>query len=245
MMDEAIIIQKRVRRRADGTTQALFAVTAMALQTPDGRKLIPHPAGQEAAMFTSMEEAEQAIAQAGFDAMFEGRRLPSARRLADTSTRRALSPTHEPFEALGTLLLKALSDREAAVVANAALALGELGDARAIPALIPHLGDDDPTARKAIAEALGKLGARTLPALEEAYRVATQHPHENNAVHTRLTIVMAYQDMLRSHREALFQVLPPLHTALGDPHWLVRSQAAQAVAQAARLWQDGQWQPAG
>lgn len=141
------------------------------------------------------------------------------------------------------LLLKALSDREAAVVSNAALALGELGeyaDQAIISGLLSHLGDDDPGVRKAIAEALGKIGAPALAAMEDAYQQAARQRAEKNALHTRLTIVTAYLEMFHSHRELLFQIVPRLQTALVDDHWLIRSQAALAAGQAARLWQNGQ-----
>lgn len=63
-------------------------------------------------------------------------------------------------------LVKALGDKGWDVKANAAWALGEIGDASTVPALIDALGDEDEEVRLRAAEALGKIGdASAVPAL--------------------------------------------------------------------------------
>ncbi|MGQ3684302.1 MAG: HEAT repeat domain-containing protein [Candidatus Loosdrechtia sp.] len=62
-------------------------------------------------------------------------------------------------------LIEALKDKDSWVRWNAAVALGEIGDVRAVDALIQAFKDEDSRARERTANALGKIG--TLTTLEK------------------------------------------------------------------------------
>jgi len=66
----------------------------------------------------------------------------------------------------GLILL--LDDRDPAVRREAAIALGRLGDVKARPALMAHLGDSDKFAAWSVREAIRKLGAWDRPSLVAA-----------------------------------------------------------------------------
>jgi epoxyqueuosine reductase len=66
----------------------------------------------------------------------------------------------------GTAMARA---KRSGLLRNAALILGERGDARSLPVLVDRLGDADPVVRASAAWAIGRIGEpSTLPALREA-----------------------------------------------------------------------------
>jgi len=73
----------------------------------------------------------------------------------DKEALKALSSIGKPAV---DLLIVALNDKNADIRKNAAEALGEIKDTRAINPLIASLGDEDTNVRKNAAEALGKIG---------------------------------------------------------------------------------------
>jgi HEAT repeat protein len=74
-------------------------------------------------------------------------------------------------------LIAVLDRREAKLRADAAVALGRLGDPRAIDDLMPVLDDDELPVRRAAAQALEALGWKPKPgAAEAAYRIKL-HEH--------------------------------------------------------------------
>ena len=80
---------------------------------------------------------------------------PKARAMAAHALGEVTSPEDRPRAA--DALIKALDDDRSEVRAEAAAALGELGDARAIPGLIKRLNDGDQATRQCAAIALGTL----------------------------------------------------------------------------------------
>jgi HEAT repeat protein len=69
-----------------------------------------------------------------------------------------------------------VQDPEPVVLVNAAIALGKIGDAAAVPALIDILNNDAPFVQGAAAESLGAI--RDLAALP-ALRRALDHPESD------------------------------------------------------------------
>jgi|GEM_PF-2395427 len=232
-----IPIKKIQKRDAAGELKEYFAVPSVAIATPQGRKLIPNPSGNEANLFESLEEAEEAIRRAGFDFEFEGKKTyilsqPSAGQ----------SPariTSNPLEQSIPILIQQLRDREAAVVANAAFALGSLRAFAALDELADHLGHDDPTVRKNIAEAMAKLGTGALPRLRAAFEKSRSSSHKN-APYIRLTVILSFLEMLELGLGGTLsdQFLPLAVIALEDDSWLVKSQAALVIGRTAQTLEE-------
>ena len=101
---------------------------------------------------------------------------------------------------------------------DAAVALGQIGDADAVEPLIAGLKDDNPSVRRAAAEALGQIGdAAALGPLIAALKSAAV-------------------DVRKTAAEALGQIgdagsLGPLMAALKDASWSVRRAAAESLGQ--------------
>jgi HEAT repeat protein len=223
---------------ATGEPQEKYAVPSVAIATQQGRKLIPNPAGNEASLFDTLEEAEDAIRRAGFDYEFEGKRTYTLSQQPSTKTTSRASG-QSPLEQAVPLLMKHLQDREAAVVSHAAYALGALKAYAALEPLVEILGHDDPTVRKNVAEAMARLGAAALPRLRDAFEQARTSNHKH-APYIRLTVLNAFLEMLEQGIGTALseQFLSLAVSALEDDSWLVRSQAALVVGRTAQAIED-------
>lgn len=236
-----IHIKRQQIRDETGNNREYFAVQAIAINGPEGKKLIPNPSGSEACLFETLEEAEAAVRRAGFDYVFEGKKT----YLMDRPVSRRRPPVQYGPDAITQavpLLIERLRDKESGVVASAAFALGELKDGSAAEPLTEILGHEDPAVRRAAAEAMARLGADAIGPLHAAFE-ATRGQRDKNPTHVRLTVMSAYLEMTHTHRELLGQVLPQVIEALEDESWLVRSQAAQVIGHAAQFFQDDRLPP--
>jgi HEAT repeat protein len=229
-----IHIKKIHKEDPQGNMRELFAVPSVALSTPQGRKLIPNPAGNEANLFSTLEEAEEAIRRAGFDYIYEGKKTYTLSQ-PNQPANSAIANVGHPLDQAVPLLIKHLQDREPSVVANSAFALGALKAYPAMDALTAILGHDDATVRKQTAEALARMGPGAMPALRDAFLEA-QNSKTKNAPYIRLTIMTAFLEMVLSApgMPLVEQILPLAVTALEDDSWLVRAQAALVVGHAAQ-----------
>lgn len=228
-----IHIKKIQTTGANGSAQEAYAVPCVAIATPQGRKLIPNPAGGEAQVFSSLNDAEDAIKRAGFDYIFEGKMtytMGQGKPLGNI----ALNNAGRPLEQAVQSLIHHLRDREPSVVANAAFALGALRAQASLEALSDILGHDDPNVRKNVAEALARLGLPAVHALRDAFLKARTSPH-TNAPYIRLTVMTAYLELIEQglNSASMEQFLPLVVESLEDESWLVRAQAAMVIAQAA------------
>jgi hypothetical protein len=224
---------------ATGALQEKYAVPSVAIATQQGRMLIPNPAGNEASLFDTLEEAEDAIRRAGFDYEFEGKRTYTMAQPAPAKERPRASG-QAPLEQAVPLLIQHLQDREAAVVSHAAYALGTLKAYAALEPLADILGHDDPTVRKNVADAMARLGATALPRLREAFEQA-RASNQKQAPYIRLTVLNAFLEMLEQGPGGLVlseQFVPLAVVALDDESWLVRSQAALVVGRTAQAIED-------
>jgi hypothetical protein len=112
------------------TLRTLYAVPSVSITSPQGKKkLIPNPAGMEAARFSTLEAAQQAVSLAGFDWEFEGKvhygalhNSPSTHPMVQVAKKVFANPMDQARELLKTQL----SDKEPSVVANAIYALGAM-----------------------------------------------------------------------------------------------------------------------
>jgi len=221
-----VTIRRYTQTQPDGSPREVFAVPSMAIATPQGRRLIPNPAGTKASLFNTLEEAEEAVRLAGFDFTFEGRQTST---LASANARNVANVA-DVWQTALPLLLKHLQDREPNVVAQAAFALGAMRAPQAIKALLPLLGHDDAAVRKQVAEAYARLGPEALNALAQAYNEARSQTRPN-APYVRLTVMQACAEMAQGTRvaEAAAGVLTLAVAALDDDSWLVRAQASQVL----------------
>ncbi|MCE3234335.1 MAG: hypothetical protein K0Q50_515 [Vampirovibrio sp.] len=228
---------KKIQKRdpATGEMIELYAVPSVSIATPQGRKLIPNPSGNEANLFNTLAEAEEAIRRAGFDYEFEGKKTYLLGQAAAAGQSKARYNASSVDQAV-PLLLDMLQAREASVVANAAYALGALKAFGAIDPLAEHLGHDDPSVRKTVAEALAKFGMPALPRLHDAFEQARASSHKN-APYIRLTVMLCFLEMLDQGLGLPLrdQFLPLAVTALADESWLVKSQAALVVGRTAQM----------
>lgn len=237
-MSSFISIKKLKKRNALGEIQEFFAVPSMALSTPQGRMLIPNPSGGEAALFSTLEEAEEAIRRAGFDYEFEGQKTYAFSQPATTGKPKAPA-SGNPLEQAIPLLLQHLKDRESSVVANAVFALGAVRAYAALEELIGILGHDDPNVRKNLAEAIARLGSTALPKLTAAYEQARSGTGKQ-APYIRLTVLNTFLEMLEQGTGTAYsaQFLPTALSALEDDSWLVRSQAALVIGHTAQALEE-------
>lgn len=238
-MSRFIPVKKIQKPTANGKAETWFAVPAMAIATPQGRLLIPNPAGGEAQLFATLEEAEEAIRRAGFDYEFEGKQFYAFQASGVSSPLPVGKPGAHPMEQALPLLIEHLNDRESSVVANAAYALGHLKNSMALAPLIQILGHDDPTVRKNVAEALARLGPGTLTHLSTAFEQArTQNGKQ--APYIRLTVLTVFLEMVEQGQASTCSAhyLPLAVTALQDDSWLVRSQAAFLIGRTAQALDD-------
>jgi HEAT repeat protein len=131
----------------------------------------------------------------------------------------ALTRIGEP--ALGPLVA-ALADEHWLVRASSAIALGQLGDLRAVVPLVATLSDTELQVRLDATEALSKLGD---PDAIDAVTALLNDPAEHELV--RAQAARALGQLVRG------EVLAPLVSALDDPSVDVRCQALYALAESA------------
>jgi HEAT repeat protein len=238
-MSSFIPIKKIQKRSATGEAETWFAVPAMAISSPQGRLLIPNPAGAEAQLFATLEEAEEAVRRAGFDYEFEGKQVFAFQSGAATKSAAVARPGAAPMEQAVPLLIEHLKDRESSVVANAAYALGTLKAGAALEPLSQILGHDDPTVRKNVAEAMARLGPAALTHLSLAFEKARTNPGKQ-APYIRLTVLSAFLEMVEQGQVGACSghYLPLAVIALQDDSWLVRSQAALLVGKTAQALEE-------
>jgi HEAT repeat protein len=227
----AVIHIKKIQKKTAGKdSREAFAVTAVGITTPQGKMLIPNPAGKEALLFDSLEEAEAAIRRAGFDYEYQGRttylHAQAASSIAPTSA--------QSLEAAVPVLIQRLKERESTVVANSAFALGMLRAVDALDALVGILGHDDASVRKAASEALARLTPHSIPVIRQAFETALKS-NLVSAPYIRLTAMTALFEMTQmgQGQPVLDQCLSLVIGALEDESWLVRAQAALVVGQLA------------
>lgn len=232
---------KKIQKHDPVTNEAQekYAVPSVAIATQQGRKLIPNPAGNEAMLFDTLEDAEDAIRRAGFDYEYEGKRTYTLSQQAPTTRASTRSSGQAPLEQAVPILIQHLQDREASVVAHAAFALGALKSYTALDPLVEILGHDDPGVRKNVAEAMARLGASALPRLKEAFEKA-RVSHHKHAPYIRLTVLNSFLEMLEQNAGTMLgeQFVSLAVTALEDESWLVRSQAALVIGRTAQAIED-------
>lgn len=220
---------KKIQQRDPqlGVLREVYAVPSVAIVTPQGKKLIPNPSGQEATLFDTLEEAQQAVRLAGFDFEYEGKKTYTL----NAEEKLAPSAVHSLEDGIPSLIRR-LQDREATVVANAAFALGALRATQALEPLTQCLGHDDPGVRKHVAEALARMGNASLSFLRDAFQLA-KTGKDKNAPYVRLTVMLAYVELAQTQPYLVESFLPQVLEGLEDESWLVRTQAALVVGNAA------------
>jgi len=121
-------------------------------------------------------------------------------------------------------LLRALSDREAAVRRDAARALGEIADPRALGGLVAALADPDLEVRERVCEVLPKFGSAALPPLTEALAGES----EDRSLSAAAALLRMGYDHLRAVAKELrdqasrgdTRVLGPFIFHLGAAEWV-------------------------
>ncbi|HHT9117881.1 MAG TPA: HEAT repeat domain-containing protein [Candidatus Hypogeohydataceae bacterium YC38] len=159
---------------------------------------------------------------------------------AEKSRMAALKMTTLYSETVIPPLLKALSYKRPATRANAAWALGLLGDVRALPALLKHLWDEDIEVRREVALALGRLkDPRAGEALQELLLKGTPVSESHGATPAaRYGTTLGYQDAPSVRYDAAralgyIRYAPALGDLLRimvqDPDWRVKGACAWAL----------------
>lgn len=134
-------------------------------------------------------------------------------------------PQSEAAKRLVPDFIAALQDEDSSV-SEAAKALGQIGDVRAVDPLIMALRDEDPDVRESAAEALGKIGdVRSVEPLITALR--DEKGYVCGAVGKALRQIAP--DWPQS--EAAKRQVPEFIATLGDGNWRVRQAAAEALGQ--------------
>jgi len=142
-------------------------------------------------------------------------------------------------------LIKALGyQKDSLVQEDAAEALGEIGDARAIESLIAVLKDKEQKVRKAATEALGKIGEPAVESLiaalkdkEQKVRKAATEALGKIGEPAVESLIAALKDKEQKVRKAATEALgkigepaiEPLCTALDDPDLTMRTAAVGAL----------------
>jgi hypothetical protein len=148
-----IHIKKIQKASAEHGVQEFFAVTSVGIATPQGKKLIPNPAGKEALLFETLEEAESAIRRAGFDYEFQGKTT----YLFEQAKKQKTVGATASLDSAVPILIQRLHDREPTVVANSVFALGMLRATEALESIVGILGHDDAGVRKSVSELRRKV----------------------------------------------------------------------------------------
>ncbi len=231
-----IHIKKIKHDHPDTGIREVYAVPSVAIATPQGRKLIPNPSGNEASLYPTLEEAEDAVRRAGFDYIFEGKKTYT---LAQSAAQPTQISSDKPLEQAVPILIRQLQDRESSVVANSAFALGALRASAALEPLSNILGHDDANVRKHAAEAMARFGTPALPYLRDAFEAAKSSTRAN-APYIRLTVMNAFLEMLQGGISSAQteQLLPLALAALEDESWLVKAQAALVIGHAAKAMEE-------
>lgn len=227
-MEHEIIYVKR-KISPDDPESVEFVVSAVGLRDKSGQeRLIPHPFGNRSTVFGSLEQTIQAIHRAGYSAEIEGQLYSLPSQKAMTVPKR-LKPTQSAtfFDTVTPTLIQLLSDATPSVVASAAFALGELKTPLAIEPLLDCFSHEDSTVRKHVSEAMAKIGA---PAVESVRRALSD---KNYLV--RLTAITTIGEFLIRARPLGTQLLEDAKPLLMDSNWIVKSQTAHLVGQAAHL----------
>jgi HEAT repeat protein len=123
------------------------------------------------------------------------------------------------LEALGRALLE---DADALVRTRAAMALGSLGDERALPVLQPALADENGSVRTQVIQALGLIGGE--PATRVLGDILLQGGNSSERI-------VASRGLARQDTELARQYLD---TAANDPDQRVRAAAERALASGSR-----------
>ena len=133
-------------------------------------------------------------------------------------------------EEAGVLLMSHLSDPDEATRCAAALGLGQLRAAAAVPALTAQLGDANGWVRDTAADALAMIGEPALPALAEVLNDGQEGARVRAAGSLRKIVAGALADRQPGDFEPQFwPAIGALFTALNDPNRLVRHNAYEAL----------------
>ncbi len=128
------------------------------------------------------------------------------------------------------LLLRHLTDPDEATRCAAALALGQLRVADAVPALIARLADDSGWVRDSAADALAMIGDPALSALVQALADARGGVRVRAAGALRKAIVPALSGLTTMQFDPRYwPAIAALFQALNDPNRLVRHNAYEAL----------------
>lgn len=229
---ETLYIKKQTK--PEDAESSHFVVPAVGIKTKEGIRLIPHPYGNETTAFETLEQTLENVHRAGYAAEYDGKYYPipqaraAIRPAANAPSRYRLLGMNALEEAI-PLLREQLNDSVPSVVASAAYALGALQDEGAITGLIHSLNHDDATVRKNAAEALAKLGKPAYHAIQ----LALKDKHWL-VRHSALSAVM---ELIHIQLDATSDLLSDTLPLLKDDSWLVRSQAANVLAEAAKAYQ--------
>lgn len=227
---ETIYIKKQAK--GVGQEASHFVVPAVAINTKDGVRTIPHPYGSETRIYETLEKAIEQVHRAGYAAEFEGKHYPMPTRQL-LQRPRALSGSAGQAPIMKILqnaipeLQGQLNDNVPSVVASAAYALGELKDDSALPGLLHALGNDDASVRKNAGEALAKIGKPSLKTLQLALK-------DKNWV-VRHSALAALVELIHLNIDLAGSILADALPLLKDDSWLVRSQAANVFGEAAKV----------
>ena len=133
-------------------------------------------------------------------------------------------------EEAGALLMSRLSDPDEATRCAAALGLGQLRAAAAVPALMAQLGDANGWVRDTAADALAMIGEPALSALVETLNDGPDGARVRAAGALRKIVVGDLADRQASEFGPQFwPAIGALFTALNDPNRLVRHNAYEAL----------------
>jgi hypothetical protein len=128
------------------------------------------------------------------------------------------------------LLLRHLTDPDEATRCAAALALGQLRVADAVPALIARLADDSGWVRGSAADALAMIGDPAVPALVQALADVRDGVRVRAAGALRKAIVSALSGLTTMQFDPQYwPAIAALFQALNDPNRLVRHNAYEAL----------------
>lgn len=130
----------------------------------------------------------------------------------------------------GALLVSRLVDADDATRCAAALGLGQLRDAAAVPALAGRLDDPNGWVRDTAADALAMIGEPALPVLVETLGAGRDGARVRAAGALRKIVVGVLADRRSAESEPQFwPAIGALFTALNDTNRLVRHNAFEAL----------------
>ena len=226
LMQQKINIKKKIIQQENNEC-VLYIVPAISLKNSDNqvKLLVPHPTGNYAMEFSTVEEAASAIKKAGFEY-----NLPNGEIIKNETVDVLANKTSAKSNLENILFNKfkaKINDINPSIVSSAITALSYLEDTNAIDIYINKLGEDNEKIRAAAMDALVNS---QMPVVDKLIDTLTnQNWVSRNSAITCLTKISEYTDIEPE------KILVPIINRIDDENTIVQ---ANAILSAGKIYRN-------